>query len=101
VIVRAETDAALHLLCDDLPLDFVRYPYALLDAPATLYGVSVAGLRDLAAMKLSAIARRGLRRDLYFDDAERDPVLPAGLDPGRWESIKAFFLQEAPSLARG
>jgi len=137
VQVNAETAAALHLLCDDLPIDFVRYPYPLLDAPVEAFGVGLAGLRDLAVMKLSAISRRCLRRDFwdlfeildtglalracgqdyvrrfgvreadlyhvlkaltYFEDAEKDPVFPAGLDEQRWRTNKAFFLSEAPKL---
>lgn len=48
-------------------IDLVRYPYARLQAPQkkTKAGVPVAGLLDLAAMKLAALARRGLRRDFW------------------------------------
>lgn len=137
VEVIAETDAALHLLCDGLPIDFVRYPYPLLEAPGEAFGLGLAGLRDLAVMKLSAISHRGLRRDFwdlfeilqtgialrecgqayvdrfgvreadlyhvlkaltYFDDAEKDPAFPSGLDELRWGQIKAFFRKEAPKL---
>lgn len=44
----------------------VAYPYPLLEPPVS--GPSafpVAGLTDLATMKLSTIARRGLRRDFW------------------------------------
>lgn len=34
----------------------------------------------------------------YFDDAERDPALPAGLTAAGWDGIKAFFRREAPKL---
>jgi len=34
----------------------------------------------------------------YFDDAEKDPALPSGLDELRWGQIKAFFRKEAPKL---
>ena len=137
VEVRAETDAALHLLCDGLPIDFVRYRYPTLDPPGEAFGVGLAGVRDLAVMKLAAISRRGLRRDFwdlyevlrtrltlrecgeayvlrfgvreadlyhvlraltYFEDAEKDPVFPAGLDEEKWGEIKAFFRTEAPKL---
>ncbi len=137
VEVRAETDAALHLLCDGLPVDFVRYPYPPLEPPTEAFGVGLAGLRDLAVMKLAAISRRGLRRDFwdlfevlhtqltlrecaagyvkrfgvreadlyhvlraltYYEDAEKDPVFPPGLDQAKWDAIKAFFRGEAPKL---
>lgn len=137
VEVLTETDAALHLLCDGLPVAFVRYPYPLLEAPTETFGVALAGLRDLSVMKLSAISRRGLRRDFWdlfeivnagiglrkcarayvkrfgvheadlyhvlralthFDDAEKDPVFPPGLDDNRWNAIKVFFRTESPKL---
>jgi len=137
VQVVAQTDTALRLLCDQVPIDFVRYPYPPIEPLGQALGVELAGLRDLAAMKLSAISRRGLRRDFwdlyevlrtgltlrecgaayvqrfgvreadlyhvlraltFFDDAEKDPVYPPGLDPTRWGDIKTFFLSEAPKL---
>jgi hypothetical protein len=138
VQVVQQTDVTLRLLCDGAPVDFVRYRYLPLEplAPGPS-GVALAGKLDLAAMKLSAIARRGIRRDFwdlfaiaqsglalascgrgyvekygvneadlyhilrsltYFDDAEKDPIYPAGLSAAAWEEIKAFFLREAPTL---
>jgi hypothetical protein len=139
--VLRETDAALHLLCDGTPVDFVRYPYAPLEPPApSVDGILVAGLLDLAAMKLAAIARRGIRRDFwdlhvivqnglsleraceayvrrfgvaeadlyhvlrsltYFEDAERDPILPRGMHAADWLAIKNFFQEQAPTVLRG
>lgn len=66
VSVVAITDVTLALRVGGCPVDVVAYPYALID-PLT-EGPSrfpVAGLRDLAAMKLAAIARRGIRRDFW------------------------------------
>jgi hypothetical protein len=88
-------------------------------------------LRDLAAMKLAAIATRGIRRDYWdlhailtsgrstlravfddytqkygvaesdlyhvlralswFEDAERDELLPRGLTKQHWRTIRAYF----------
>jgi hypothetical protein len=49
---------------------FFAYRYPLLDPPDTTpWGVGLAGLRDLAAMKLEAAGGRGSRKDfvdLYF-----------------------------------
>jgi hypothetical protein len=65
-----QTDAAVQLLCDGAPIDLVRYPYPLLRSMEhTSDGVAVASLLDLAAMKLGALSRRGLRRD-FWDLAE-------------------------------
>lgn len=84
----ADLDAALTALADALPelrvlsigaatarartpegpIHVVRYPFRPLSPPAPheqSEGFPVAGLRDLAAMKLAAIARRGVRRDLW------------------------------------
>jgi hypothetical protein len=64
--VLSVTDASLRMEAGGLPIDVVRYPYALLERPKLrIEGVRVAGLRDLAAMKLAAIAQRGLRRDFW------------------------------------
>lgn len=34
----------------------------------------------------------------YFDDAEKDPAYPAGLDARSWEDIKRFFVRATPSM---
>ena len=66
----AQTDAAVQLLCDGAPIDLVRYPYPpLRSIERTSDGLAVASLLDLAAMKLGALSRRGLRRD-FWDLAE-------------------------------
>lgn len=60
------TDAALRIRVGEVPVDMVRYPYAPLEAPTPgPQEFPLASLRDLAAMKLAAIARRGLRRDFW------------------------------------
>lgn len=64
--IVAETDAALRVRTQHGPIDIVRYPYPLLEpALPGPEGCSVAGLRDLAVMKLAAVAKRGLRRDFW------------------------------------
>lgn len=84
VEIVSQTDAALRLLLDGLPVDIVRYPYRLLTDPgAGPGGFPMAGLEDLAAMKLAAIARRGIRRDFWelYEIAHSGGVsLPHALD---------------------
>lgn len=64
--VRGETDATLKVAADGAIIDFVRYPYAPLEPPEPgPGGVLLASVRDLGAMKLSAIATRGIRRDFW------------------------------------
>ena len=64
--VTSISDATLALRIDHIPVDVVRYPYPLLNPTAPGPGeFPVASLEDLAAMKLSATARRGIRRDFW------------------------------------
>jgi Nucleotidyl transferase AbiEii toxin, Type IV TA system len=66
VEILAASDATLKMRLEDVPVDLVRYPYAPIEAPTRgPEGVLVAGLLDLAAMKLATIAGRGLRRDFW------------------------------------
>ncbi len=141
VTVVSLTDATLAVRFGAVPVDVVKYPYALLNplesAPG---GFPVASLGDLATMKLSAVARRGIRRDFwdlhqiltqgtltleqslkdyvrrfgvkqsdvyhvlrsltYFEDAEADPLLPAGLGEQKWSQIREWFTIQVPQLLR-
>lgn len=66
LVVRGETDIMLKVAADGAIIDFVRYPYAPLEPPTPgPAGVLLASVRDLGAMKLSAIATRGIRRDFW------------------------------------
>lgn len=66
LVVRGETDVMLKVAADGAIVDFVRYPYAPLEPPTPgPGGVLLASVRDLGAMKLSAIATRGIRRDFW------------------------------------
>jgi hypothetical protein len=64
--VLATSDATLRMRVANVPVDLVRYPYPPLEAPTPgPEGFLIAGLADLAAMKLATIAGRGLRRDFW------------------------------------
>src|SRR5262249_15822794 len=66
VRIVSESDATLAVDLDGVAIDFVEYPYRLLEAPVRgPAGILVASLRHLGAMKLAALARRGLRRDFW------------------------------------
>ncbi len=139
--VVSSTDAVLRVRLGGTAVDFVRHRYAPLEPPRPgPGGIAVAGLADLAAMKLAAVAQRGVRRDFwdlramaeagvslrdagrayvrrfgvaeadlydvarsltYFEDAEKEPVLPAGLSPETWDETKAFFRTHAAELLPG
>lgn len=65
-VVRGESDVALKIVSEGAAIDVVRYRYAPLEPPGPgPAGIAVAGVRDLAAMKLAAISRRGIRRDFW------------------------------------
>ena len=81
------TDVTLSVRIGSVPVDFVRYPYKVLArfsrGPG---GVRLASLRDLAVMKLAAIARRGIRRDFWdlFEILDRGSLrLASALDDYR------------------
>ncbi|MDL2241807.1 nucleotidyl transferase AbiEii/AbiGii toxin family protein [Bacteroidales bacterium OttesenSCG-928-L03] len=57
------------LYINGVKVDIVNYPYDWIEAPIETEGVRMAGLKDIAAMKLSAITNRGTKKDfidIYF-----------------------------------
>lgn len=64
--VTSLTDATLRFRIGLTPVDLVRYPYPLLKSLGSgPDGFPIASLEDLATMKLSAVSRRGIRRDFW------------------------------------
>lgn len=56
-------------LVDGVKVDIVKYRYAWLDPVVEIEGIRMASLRDIGAMKISAISQRGSKKDfidLYF-----------------------------------
>ena len=51
------------LRVDGVKVDLVNYPYPWLQSSSDENGISVAGIQDIAAMKLSAAANRGRKKD--------------------------------------
>jgi hypothetical protein len=78
------TDVTLRFRIGAVPIDIVRYPYPLLNPTCAGPGrFPIASLEDLATMKLSAAARRGIRRDfwdLYEMFTRQTPSLEQALD---------------------
>lgn len=57
------------LVVDGVKVDIVSYPYGWIDNPVSAEGVVLAGIKDIAAMKLSAITNRETKKDFidyYF-----------------------------------
>lgn len=71
--VRTSIDGTLHLLVGDVFTSFFHYPYVLLNPCDSWHGIDVASIMDIAAMKISAVQSRGLRKDfidLYWISRE-------------------------------
>jgi hypothetical protein len=69
--VQINNEGESILLCevDTVKVDIVRYKYEWLETTVEEDGIRMAGLKDIAAMKLSAIAGRGSKKDfvdMYF-----------------------------------
>ena len=57
------------LIVDGVKVDIVSYPYNWIDDPVKENGIILSGVKDISAMKLSAITNRGTKKDfidLYF-----------------------------------
>lgn len=67
--IRQQRPGTLNALLEGTQVSFFVYPYPVLEEFQDLWGVRVAGVLDLAMMKLAAIGQRGRKRDfidLYF-----------------------------------
>ena len=54
---------------DGVKVDFVNYSYSWIDEPVAEEGITLAGLEDIAAMKVAAVIGRGTKKDfidLFF-----------------------------------
>lgn len=85
--ILKQTGGSVTAGLEQVRVSFSVYPYPLLDATTPFRGCPVAGLKDLALMKIDDIARRGRKEDfvdlyalcqqglslqrLLFDDMER------------------------------
>ena len=61
--LASQAPDTLHVTVHGIKVSFLAYPYPVLFPFATFLGVNVADPRDIACMKLSAIANRGTKRD--------------------------------------
>jgi len=63
VVEGSENGEVQSLTVDGVKVDLVNYPYAWISTPVESDGVTLAGLDDIVAMKLSAVANRGKKKD--------------------------------------
>jgi predicted nucleotidyltransferase component of viral defense system len=59
----AKGAATLHTMIQGTKTSFLGYDYPILYPFGSFHGIQVADLRDIAGMKISAVASRGTRRD--------------------------------------
>lgn len=63
ITVTGKSPHTLHLDVQETKVTFLGYPYPLLFPTGKFLGVKVADIRDIACMKIDAIASRGAKRD--------------------------------------
>ena len=72
-LVTGQEEGTVHGLMENVKLSFLYYPYSLLEDFQVYRGIKVAGIRDIALMKIMALVQRGTKRDfidLYFIEKE-------------------------------
>lgn len=68
-LVTGQEEDTVHGLMGNVKLSFLYYPYSLLENFHVYEGIRVAGIKDIALMKIVALVQRGTKRDfidLYF-----------------------------------
>lgn len=63
-IVRKSNNIIVYII-NGIKVDFVNYTYDWIDDTQLIEGFRLASVKDIAAMKLNAIAGRGSRKDFY------------------------------------
>jgi len=63
--VVSMSDIMLFVYIEDIKTDMVALPYPWLESFDIVQDIRFASMADLAAMKLSAIARRGVKKDFW------------------------------------
>lgn len=69
ILQASQSETMLFLYINEVKIDMVLLPYPYLNPMQETEGIRLVSLEDIAAMKLSAIARRGVKKD-FWDIAE-------------------------------
>ena len=104
LIVLKESPHIHIYLVDGIKVDIVNYRYQWLDEPVVDQGIRMAGIKDIAAMKVTALDFYSTKYDdgsvfmamkslVYFDDAEKEPM-PDMLINKSWEQVKEYILSK-------
>jgi predicted nucleotidyltransferase component of viral defense system len=68
-IIASQSDKMLFLYVDEVKVDMVVLPYPYIEPMDVWDGIRLVSVPDIIAMKLSAVARRGVKKD-FWDVAE-------------------------------
>ncbi len=69
ILQASQSETMLFLYINQVKIDMVLLPYPYLKPMDEIEGIRLVALEDITAMKLSAIARRGIKKD-FWDIAE-------------------------------
>lgn len=86
LIIIRHTPGAILAYIQKIKVDFIVYEYELLQSVEEFDGIRFASLPDVAAMKINAVSRRGVKKD-FWDIAEL-------LDHFSLEQMLLFFKQK-------
>ena len=73
--LASQSETMLFMYINDIKVDVVLLPYPLIRPVDNFNGIRLASVPDIVAMKLSAVARRGVKKD-FWDLAELLDVHP-------------------------
>jgi hypothetical protein len=77
-------------MINGIKVDAIAHRYTWLDDALTIDGIRIASLRDLAAMKLNAVANRGCKKDFWDIAALLDRFSP--------DELLSFFTKRYPHV---
>jgi len=63
--LRSSFEDSFNLYLGDLKIDIIRYDYKWIDDFVIQDGIRMCGLKDIAAMKISAVGGRSTQKDFY------------------------------------
>lgn len=75
-------------MVDGIKVDFVNYAYPWIDDPVAEEGITLAGIKDIAALKVAAVIGRGTKKD-FVDINRLLQVLPL-------QELLNLYLQKYP-----
>jgi hypothetical protein len=93
VVGRAR--GTLHLEDSETPVSILSYRYPLLATPRAIADlpVAIAGVEDLACMKVSAIAGRGAAKDFW----DLHELLASGVGGGSLQGVLDLYVKKFPT----